>query len=149
MTTLEEKLNELWEAHIESYNFDLINLQLVMQLKRYVTDTDFADCTLEFHKVSTVYFVNGFGEGRKRIFPPYEEGSWLELTSIGLIEQSMEFHLQAQKNDVSWFSSRTGGANIVMEIWGASLFLECESIIIDGEEFIIDESYPPNPSIKD
>ncbi|AUW96719.1 YxiG family protein [Streptococcus pluranimalium] len=120
---LEENLNNLWGATILEYNMDLFRNNLNMQLKLLDGGNE-SFHTLNFKNISTAYFLNDVDDFKYVI----TDMEYLELTAIELLDEEspLIFQGNAQNNSK---------VNVIMEIWNQVLFLETNSIEVDGIEF--------------
>lgn len=130
---LEELCNEfdkILEYKINNIDFNM----LTSSIKISIEDIDKRNthkCDIIFKNVSSYYFVNDMGESRKNVFE-YEEGNYLEITSIDIIEGDIEIKPKAYEK---WLEQCEGSANIVIEIWSRILLIEAEKVIIAGKEY--------------
>ncbi len=88
---------------------------------------------IEFRNVSAYFFVNNIEEQRKK-FIIYENGDYLELSSINLIEGDTEIRTKSEEKWIEQFNAK---ANIAIEMWNRFLFLETDIIEIDSKVYEI------------
>lgn len=130
---LEELRNEfdkILEYRINDIDFNMLTSSIIISIED-IDKRNTHKCDIIFKNVSAYYFVNDTGERRKD-FIEYEEGNYLEITSIDIIEGDIEIKPKAYEK---WLEQCEGSANIVIEIWCRFLFIEAEKVIIAGKEY--------------
>ena len=126
------KLNNLWETVINKLDIDIlrdtISLDITLQ-----DGGEISDHSLIFEKVSSYFYVKGFG-GRRFQFYPFEEGEYLELSALYYHDKPIEFVGVVSPTE-EWANQCTATANFVLEIWGRILFIEAKEVTIDGTKY--------------
>jgi hypothetical protein len=128
-------LNEMWATVVESFHIDILSHTISLNVK--VVDNE-KYYKIVFKGVSSFYFVENSGDSRLNSVDP-EDGDYTELTSIDYYQNGIgKIHISSAKE--TWVDEYFSSANFVLEFWEALLFIEAKSIVINGEEFLVD--YP-------
>ncbi len=127
---LEDAFNKMWALAITDLKINMLENSISLKLQSPMDD-DKIHFELIFSGVSAYYFFNDMEISRKR-FIEYEEGNWLELTSIDYMDEECEMKFNT---NVAWLKQFGGSANIVIEIWSRFMFIEATKVIIDGQVF--------------
>lgn len=131
ISNLKNDLNSIWATVIKDNNFDMLKNQISFKLKLISHDIE-TDYNLIFKQVSSFFFINENGELRFN-FNEYEEGNYLELTSIGYYENGIGEILINSKQ--SWAKECYANANFVLEIWNRTLFIEAGIVEINDKVY--------------
>lgn len=130
--TLEDMLNHLWASKITKLEFDLLRNLITIN----VISEDagkFNNYNVTFFEVSSYYYTKNNGKSRLTDFS-YEEGDYLELTSIDYFEDGIgNITIQAPGKD--WVNEYNAAANFALEIWSSLLLIEAKSIRINDSYF--------------
>jgi len=86
---------------------------------------------LIFNDVFGFAWINDV-ESRKT---PLYDGDYYELTSIYLLD---EIECECILKGSEWMKNFNLRPNIVIDIWLLVLLIECKSITIDGQEYLLD-----------
>jgi len=127
---LRNEFNEISESKITKLDFDILTNSIRMSLE-LPDDCDERNCQLVFKNVSSHYFVNNTNEKRKE-FVEFENGDYLEMTSIDIIDGSLAIEPKAHEK---WIEQYEASANIAIEIWSRILLIEASKVIIADKEF--------------
>ncbi|QNU39023.1 hypothetical protein IC801_07395 [Geobacillus sp. 44B] len=128
-------LNEMWATVVKSFHIDILSHTISLNVK--VVDNE-KYYKIVFKGVSSFYFVENSGDSRLNPVDP-EDGDYIELTSIDYYKNGIgKIHISLSKE--IWVGEYFSSANFVLEFWEALLFIEAKSIVINGEEFLVD--YP-------
>ena len=134
MSTLTERLNNLWESIIKKIDINILNSSISIDLE-LVEDGNCSKHTIVFKKVSSHFYLNNIGESRLNIYQP-EEDEYLELTSINYLKDGIS-QIKVISTTETWANQCFASANFVLEIWSRVLFIEAKIIIVDGNEYCI------------
>jgi len=128
-------LNEMWATVVESFHIDILSHTISLNVKLSDNKEYYK---IVFKGVSSFYFVENSGDSRLNPINP-EDGDYIELTSIDYYQNGIgKIHIISTKEQ--WVDEYFSSANFVLEFWEALLFIEAKSIVINGEEFLVD--YP-------
>lgn len=127
---IRNEFNEICESKIIKLDFDILTSSIRMSLE-LADDCDARNCQLVFENVSSHYFVNNTKEKRKE-FVEFENGDYLEMTSIDIIDGSLTIEPKAHEK---WIEQYEASANIAIEIWSRILLIEASKVIIGDKEF--------------
>jgi len=86
---------------------------------------------LVFNDVFGFLWINNV-ESRKT---PLYDWEYYELTSIDLLD---EIKCEYILNGSNWMNNYKFQPNIVIDIWFPVLMIECKSITVDGQEYLLD-----------
>lgn len=120
----------LWGGVIKDYSFNIIKNEIVFQLFT-VDNGKQMEYSLELFNVSAWFFINNTNKERKKFYK-CEPDDYLELTSINIIQDAF---LGADSIDEKWVREYSSSVNIAIEIWNSYLFIEAETIVINGFEY--------------
>ncbi len=125
-TEIQDKFNSLWASRIIDIDFNIINngIKITIEITEHKEKSIH---TIEFHGVSSYYFVNNTALKRKE-FIPHEDEDFLELTSINYIQEKIKIQMES---DEEWIHQFYSEANIVIEIWSRLLFIEANQVSIN------------------
>ncbi|PEZ00311.1 hypothetical protein CN326_22770 [Bacillus sp. AFS018417] len=130
-------LNEMWSGVVESFNINILFHKINLDIK-VVEHGEILKYKVEFKQVSSFYFLENCGERRLNPIDP-EIDEYIELTSIDFYRHGVgKIEISSSKEE--WANQYFSSANFAIEFWDAMLFIEAKSIVINGEEFIVD--YP-------
>jgi hypothetical protein len=133
---IQNLLNGLWYGKITNASFNLLLRHIDFSIS--VSDNALQkQHNLKFEGVSSYYFINNMKQSRFDIFP-YEEGDYLELTSISYKDKGIG-NFRSVSNE-EWLRVWYSNANFVIEIWSSILFIEANKVVIDDEVFEV--KYP-------
>lgn len=124
------EFNEILESKINKIDFNLLTSSIEFLIE-YIENGNKINTHIIFMNVSSYFFVNDTREDRKS-FIEYEDGNYLEITSIDVIEGNLEIQPKAQAR---WIEQYGASANIAIEIWNRILLIEASKIIIGEKEF--------------
>lgn len=127
---IREELYKIWEYKINNLDFNM----LTNSIKISIEDIDKRNqdkLDIIFEGVSSYYFINDTKKDRKN-FSEYEDGNYLEITSIDVIEGDTKIKPNA---DERWLEQYESSANIEIEIWSRLLLIEASKVIIRGKEY--------------
>lgn len=127
---IQDLLDEIWASEITSYDFDMIRNKLLLNLKMVENGVE-NQHVIEFLNVSSYFYINGT-EDMRTTFGLYEDGDYLELTSILFIKEKANIITVSKEK---WIEQYKSEINIAIEIWDKYLFIEAEMIRINGSEF--------------
>jgi len=125
---LKKKFGELFSIVISSFDFNM--LQHKIQLNCYNPSLN-KNITLVFNDVFGFLWINNV-ESRKT---PLYDWEYYELTSIDLLD---EIKCEYILNGSNWMNNYKFQPNIVIDIWFPVLMIECKSITVDGQEYLLD-----------
>ena len=132
---LSDLLNEMWAAVIESYEFDILKSTISFEVK--TIDNGYENkYKLTFEGVSAWYFIENTGEERLNTKGYFEEGDYLELTSIDFYVGGIG-QIKASSIEEVWVNQYYSNANFGLEIWNALLLVEAQSITINGNKYTV------------
>lgn len=132
MSELIETLNLLWAGTIKRIDFNLLKHSISLEIE-VIENASVLKYEVIFEGVSAYFFSNNEGDERLQI-EPYDEGDYLELTSIHYIKEGIGniiIESQREKWTKNWYAS----ANFVLEIWSSYLFIEAKSLSVNGRTF--------------
>ncbi|MEK5058709.1 MULTISPECIES: hypothetical protein [unclassified Paenibacillus] len=136
MREIISKLNVVWGGVIKEIDFDLLSNSIQINLD-VVENGEVNNHSLKFEKVSAHYFVRNNGSERLNYFNEdndHDNSSYLELTSIDYYENGIG-KLSVNSSSESWVTEYYSSANFAIEIWSSMLFIESNTLIIDGVQF--------------
>lgn len=129
---LRDEFKNICEVKITEINFDILKNSIRMSLEN-LYDGNLRSSQLIFENVSSYYFVNNIEHNRSN-FVAFEDGDYLELTSIDIVEGNV---IITPKADEKWIEQYKTSANIAIEIWSRVLFIEASKVIIGTKEFTL------------
>ncbi len=123
---LQFALGNFESSYITSFNVDLFNKEIVLDIVIYEADKEI-NHQIAFQNVSAFYFSNGSGSRR------FELKKWelIELSDIGFHRHPVD-HI-ACTNDIPEVLSHNCDPNFRLEMWGAVLLIEAKEVIIDDK----------------
>lgn len=125
---LKKKFGELYSIVISGFDFNMLEHKI--QLNCYNPGSN-KNITLIFNDVFGFAWINDM-ESRKT---PLYDWDYYELTSIDLLD---EIKCECILNGSDWMNNYKLHPNIVIDIWIPVLLIECKSITIDGQVYILD-----------
>lgn len=137
MKELIKNINSLWAGIIKRIEFNLLKHSIFLEIEVVENGRDFSFNVL-FEDVSSHFYSNSEGVERLQI-SSYDEGDYLELTSIHYFEEGIG-HIWIESQKENWANNWFASANFVLEIWSSYLFIEAKSLSINGEKFEV--GYP-------
>lgn len=136
---LKSYLNQLWAGVIEEFEISPLNHTITLTIKstEYGIEKKF---NIVFGEVSAYFFVENNGDKRFNLLS-YDEEDYLELTSIEYYEDGVG-KVMIESSTSRWTDQYFSSANFVLEIWSSVLFIEANTVGINGEIFKVE--YPRN-----
>ena len=125
---LKKKFGELYSIVISGFDFDMLKHKI--QLNCYNPDSN-KNITLIFNDVFGFAWINDM-ESRKT---PLYDWDYYELTSIDLFDN---IKCECKQNGSDWMNNYKLHPNIVIDVWLPVLLIECKSINIDGQMYILE-----------
>ena len=95
-TDIQEKFNELWASKITNIDFNIINNSIEIAIE-ILDSGERSEHIIEFQEVCSYFFINNIGDKRKEFVQP-ENGDFLELTSINVIDNNSEIKTESQED---------------------------------------------------
>jgi|LSQX01.2.fsa_nt_gb hypothetical protein len=139
MSELIKTLNLLWAGTIKRIEFILLKHSILLEIEVVENESVF-NFEVIFEGVSSYFYSNNEGDERLQI-DSYDEGDYLELTSMHYIEEGIgDISIKSQRE--SWTKNWYASANFVLEIWSSYLFIEAKSLSVNGTKFQV--GYPIN-----
>jgi hypothetical protein len=129
---IRNEFNKISECKITEINFDILKNRIKISLD-FSNGINEKNTELVFEHVSSFYFVNNTEEQRKN-FVMFENGDYLELTSIDIVEG---YNTIEPKANEKWIEQYKTSINISIEIWNRVLFIESSQVIVGDKEFIL------------
>lgn len=132
MSELIETLNLLWAGTIKRIDFNLLKHSISLEIE-VIENISAFKYEVTFEGVSSYFFSNNEGDERLKI-NTYDEGDYLELTSIHYVKEGIGdiiIESQREKWTKNWYAS----ANFVLEIWSSQLLIEAKSLSVNGRKF--------------
>lgn len=135
--TQEEIYESVYESTIVKYDFDLYKKQICFNLMRCDNDEQHAEHNVVFRNVSAFNYINNSGELSELIIEEWNPNDdILEFTSISFLDKSTS---SFQDDGSEWLSQYKPCYNIAIEIGNSILLINSTNIIIDGQDYIINE----------
>ena len=132
MNELIKTINLLWAGTIKKIEFILLKHSVSLEIEVIENENVFK-YEMTFEGVSSYFYSNNEGDKRLQI-ESYDEGDYLELTSIHYIQEGIGniiIESQREKWTKNWYAS----ANFVLEIWSSYLFIEATSLSVNEKKF--------------
>jgi hypothetical protein len=122
---------------VEFLNFDALKHTIILNVK-IIENKGEEKFEIVFNGVSAYYFIEN--SENKRLSPtPYDEGDYLELTSISYFEFGVgKVAIESYLHE--WTKKYYSSANFALELWSSMLFIEAKSVVVNGEVF--ETGYP-------
>ena len=139
MDKIQNKLNELWAAVIDFYEFDILNHTITFELT-VIENGKEEKHNVKFKGVSSYHFYEDSEEQRINPLEP-DEGDYLELTSIQFYENGIG-DITTKSETEKWAEQYYSNSNFVLEMWNSMLFIEASNIILNDVEYKV--KYPNN-----
>lgn len=132
MSAVNDSLEKVLETSIVSCSFDILKNTMSLRLKEVGSDSGI-EHTVEFLRVATAYYVNG---SSRKHFTPYSQDSWLELSDGAELKKPVKISIVSEAGE-DWVQYCSGGANVILDIWGETVLIEAAEVRVDGESFVI------------
>lgn len=132
MSDLIETLNLLWAGTIKTIDFNLLNHSIFLEIEVFENANVFKYEVI-FEGVSAFYFSQNEGDNRLQT-PLYDEGDYLELTSIHYVKEGIG-NILIESPREKWTKNWYASANFILEIWSSHLFIEAKSLSVNGRKF--------------
>lgn len=137
-TEQQEKLYELEETTIVSYNFDLFKNQIIFELKNEWTNCEHSGKQYKviFKNVSAFSFIYESGELDDLEIVEWDPAEYrLEFTSISFLNK---INTSFSGDGKEWLSQYKPCYNVAIEMELKTLLINATDIIVDDEVFKID-----------
>lgn len=125
MTNLEKLTSLLWGCEIRTYNFNLENHAITMEVRR-VYDKEETLFNVILDEVCSFSWINDMDEDRKKLF----KWEYLDLVSFDTVTNTK---INILGDD--FLNRYTQTPNVCLEIGNSVLLIEANSIIINNEKF--------------
>lgn len=134
MEKIQDKLNELFDSKILTYNLNILNNTFDITVEIQEGEKKF-EKEITFYGVTTFFFVNNDTKNRKKLYTA-EPMDFLELTSIYFVN-NQRISIAPFSTDEAWLNNYVGEGNIIIEIWNKLLILEAVSLKINEIQFLL------------